>query len=326
MSTVYVGSRLASAARTELLAATSRTPPAGLAEVLEHAALDTRADLKYVLPLASLPTLLARLGRRLRVLEINGRRAFGYRSIYFDTPELLSYRQHLQGNRRRFKVRTRTYVDSADCVLEVKTQGPRSATVKHRKPHPADKPDHLSADDYRFIAEHIHPGHLETRLYPVFVTAYHRLTLVDLADGVRITCDADLTLRNAGHAVDGLRDRLLVETKSAGSNTALAHTFHEIGMRPVALSKYCLAVAMLGEDVRANPWRRTLRRHFAEANLRSPATGPAVYLTGTGQDASQRPSLLSRNGITAVGGAPGFRPAEGTAPRKFRSTTEIFGK
>jgi len=278
MSTVYVGARPASPARTRLLAATSRMPPAGLAEVLEHAALDTRTDLKYVLPLHAFPALLDRLDPGLRVLEIHGRRMFGYRSVYFDTPDLLSYHQHLQGNRRRFKVRTRTYVDSADCVLEVKVKGLRSATVKYRNPHPAEQSHHLNGNAYRFIEDHIHPRRLATLLHPVLATSYHRLTLVDLSGGIRITCDADLTLRNANRFVQGPGDHLLVETKATGSQSVLAHVFHGMGIRPAALSKYCLAVAMLADNVRANPWHRTLRRHF---------TGPAGVAHRPGQDRPQ---------------------------------------
>ena len=310
MSTIYLGGRSASPARTALLAATSRLSPTGLAEVLRHAALDTRADLKYVLPLAMLPALIARLGPGWRVLEIGGRRAFGYRSVYFDTSDLLCYYQHLQGKRHRFKVRTRTYLDSADCVLEVKARGARGATVKHRRPHPGDRSHRLSEDDYRFVEEHIRPRRLEAPLHPVFATAYHRLTLVNLSDGVRMTCDADLVVRNAGSSAEGLRDRLLVETKAASAKAALAHTFHDLGVRPVAFSKYCVAVAMLGDNVRANPWQRTLRRHFAGAEPGSPGagSGSAVYRTGAGRDAFRQPTLLSRGGITALD-EPGARPS-----------------
>ena len=262
MSTVYAGARPASPARTWLLGATYRLPPVGLDDVLAHAALDCRTDRKYIVPLDVLPALVARLGPRFRVLEIDGRRLFGYQSVYFDTPDLLCYRQHLQDNRRRFKVRTRTYVDSGDCVLEVKVQGSRSVTVKHRRPHPAGARFRLDGDAGRFVAQHTGAAHVPALLRPVLLTTYHRLTLVDLAGGVRITCDADLVCRSGDRRVEGLRDRLLVEAKSAGPQRALTHAFHDLGLRPSALSKYCIGLAMLLDDLRANPWQRTMRRHF----------------------------------------------------------------
>jgi hypothetical protein len=262
MTTVYAGSRPASLARRRLLAATCWLPPVGLPEVLEHAALETRTDIKYVAPLGLLPALVARLGPRLQVLEIHGRRMFGYQSVYFDTPDLLSYRQHVQGNRRRFKVRTRTYVDSDECMLEVKVKDGRSATIKHRTRYPVEQGYVLTGDARRFIAGHIHLPGATAFLNPVLATFYHRLTLVDLRGGVRITCDADLTCRSGDRWVEGLHDRVLIETKSTGSQSALAHAFHDMGIRPAALSKYCLAVAMLADNVRANPWHRAIRNHF----------------------------------------------------------------
>jgi hypothetical protein len=264
VSTVYVGVQPASAARTRLVGATGQLPPVSLDEVLAHAALDSRTDLKYVMPLDLFPALVARLGPRFQVLEIGGRRMFGYQSVYFDTPDLLSYRHHLQNNRRRFKVRTRTYVDSGECMLEVKVQGRRSATVKHRSPHSVDERFHLGGDACRFVATHIDVPRVTAFLRPVLVTSYHRLTLVDLSGGVRITCDVDLVCRNADRWVEGLRDRVLIETKSAGPQSVLGHAFHDLGVRSTALSKYCLGVAMLADNLRANPWRRTMRRHFAD--------------------------------------------------------------
>lgn len=282
MSTVYAGARPASPARTRLLDATFPLPPVGLDDVLAHAALDSRTDRKYVMRLDVLPALIARLGPRFRVLEIDGRRMFGYQSVYFDTPDLLSYRQHLQNNRRRFKVRTRTYVDSGDCVLEVKVQGSRSATVKHRQPHPVAERFHLGGDACRFVAAHTGDSSVPARLRPVLLTSYHRLTLVDLAGGVRITVDADLVCRSGGRWVEGLRDRLLIETKSTGPQSTLAHVFHDMGLRPTALSKYCLGLAMLADNLRANPWRRTMRRHFSY--------GPSEPAIATASDMFGAPS------------------------------------
>jgi hypothetical protein len=233
-----------------------------LAEVLAQAALDTRVECKYIVPFELLPVVLARLGGALRVLEIDNRRAFGYESVYFDTPALHSYRHHLQGNRRRFKVRTRTYLDSGDCVLEVKVKGGRSETVKHRVPYSSQRRYHLDDEGRRFVADHIHWPRAAEHLRPALVDCYHRLTLVDPSGMIRITCDTDLTCRRGAATAEGLFDRVLVEIKSSGRRSPFANLFHEAGIRPAAVSKYCLGIALLDREVRANPWHRTIRRHF----------------------------------------------------------------
>ena len=104
----------------------SSLDPIGLDELDE---LQDRVDAKYVLPVTALPALLDRLDHR--VLEIDGRRVFGYRSTYFDTPELRLFRDHVQQRRRRYKCRTREY-DTGLRMFEVKLKGPRGRTVKYR--------------------------------------------------------------------------------------------------------------------------------------------------------------------------------------------------
>jgi len=110
-------------------------PPIGLDELVSRAALLTWVDRKYLLPPAHLPALLRGLGTDVRVLEIDSRREFGYRSAYYDTPELDAYLATAYRRRRRFKVRIRSYLDTGQHFLEVKTTGERGATVKDRVPH-----------------------------------------------------------------------------------------------------------------------------------------------------------------------------------------------
>ncbi|MBT8217984.1 MAG: molecular chaperone, partial [Acidimicrobiia bacterium] len=64
-------------------------PGISLAEVTAEAALLSRKDRKYLVPLDVARGLLGQDG--LRVLEIDGRRTFHYESVYFDTPDRVSY-------------------------------------------------------------------------------------------------------------------------------------------------------------------------------------------------------------------------------------------
>ena len=64
-------------------------PAIGLERLDAGAALRDRVDVKYVIPLAAFAALADRLLATHTALEIDGRRAFAYRSTYFDTPELV---------------------------------------------------------------------------------------------------------------------------------------------------------------------------------------------------------------------------------------------
>jgi VTC domain len=125
-----------SRAAAEVANSAAALPSITLADVVEQAALQERVDCKYMVPVDRIAELIARLPRGYAVLEIDRRRGFAYQSVYFDTPDLLTYRQHLQGRRRRYKVRTRVYLDSADCLFEVKLKGPRDQTIKAQLPYP----------------------------------------------------------------------------------------------------------------------------------------------------------------------------------------------
>src|SRR5207244_5693047 len=94
-----------------------RPRPISLDDLVESADLQVRMDRKYFVPAATFRLLIGELGPEFKVLEIDGQRTFDYESVYFDTPELLTYRAHLKGRRRRFKVRTRTYLNSGLCML-----------------------------------------------------------------------------------------------------------------------------------------------------------------------------------------------------------------
>src|SRR5690606_24642812 len=144
------------AAREGLMgAALEAFAPIGLAAVVDAAALQTRVDSKYLLGPAAYERFRERPAETgdWSCLEIDRRRRFAYESVYFDTPDLLTYRQHRQGRRRRFKVRSRTYADSGECVFEIKLKGSRRNTVKRRIPYPAADAGRLTEAAADFLTE-----------------------------------------------------------------------------------------------------------------------------------------------------------------------------
>jgi hypothetical protein len=96
-------------------------------------------------------------------------------------------------------------------------------------------------------------------------TAYQRTTLVDLQRCTRLTYDVDLTCTGAGKVAAGLSRHVLVETKRHGPHGDADSALRSLGLRPIEMSKYCLAVALLHPGIRHNPWHRTLQRYFAGA-------------------------------------------------------------
>jgi hypothetical protein len=242
----------------------------GLAEVDSRAALQQRFDRKYLLSLEAFGSLMRDLGDSWSVLEIEGRRVLGYESTYFDTPLLTTYRAHLQGRRRRYKIRVRRYVDTATTMLEVKVKGPSGLTLKERIRHPAEHVRTLGPVGEEFITETLQGYYAVPApegLRPTLTTTNTRVTLVSLGEPTRLTIDADLICDAATGVTACLRPgRVLVESKAGRSGSEVDQVLRRLGERPTNVSKYCVGVALTHPELPSNPWHRVLRRHFTTAS------------------------------------------------------------
>lgn len=235
--------------------------PIGLAEMESLAALTERRDRKYLVDGGDLSDVIGDIGTSFRALEIDGDRCFRYESVYFDTPELVSYLMTARGRPRRFKVRTRSYLDSFATNLEIKERQRDGLTVKRRWPHRFEDRDRLTSGSKALLAATSVDG-LVDRLGRTLTVNYTRSTLVDTRSWSRVTFDTGLTaLRpdGRGSVADGF---VLVETKSVGHPTVFDHVLWSRHYRPTSISKYGTLMAALDPSLPANKWNRTLRQHF----------------------------------------------------------------
>jgi hypothetical protein len=234
----------------------ARLRPIGLDELDRSVPLRVREDHKYLVPVTALDELFDALTATHHALEIDGRRAFAYDTVYFDTPELAAVRAHVQGRRQRFKCRSRLYVDTQTCAFELKLKGRRGETVKHRLPYDPSRHGTLTAEARAFATEHV-------RRMPdvraVLRTTYTRITLTGPED--RVTVDLDLSYGDAR-----LREGwAIVETKSAGGVSLADRELRRVGGSPLSLSKYLLGMGLTRMPTPPNDTRRIARRYFAHA-------------------------------------------------------------
>lgn len=246
--------------------------PIGLEELTERAGLLTRIDRKYLVPYDDLDHVLDVLPGTTRVLQIGDRRRFGYRSVYFDTPDLLSYRLTALRRRRRFKIRTRSYLDSGLHLLEVKTRGPRGVTVKQRVPYAGDGEQLLRQDKAEAYAALRHTNAMAPdspeELQPTAITDYQRATLFLPRSRSRVTIDTELTwtlpdgtrkLRLDGYAV--------VETKCSGAAAEMDRALWHHQLRPCSISKFGTGLAALRPELPAHRWHPVMTRHLQQKEL-----------------------------------------------------------
>ena len=272
-----------------------------LAELNDAAGLLTRVDRKYLVPLERAQELVGGLSSEARVLEIDGRRRFSYASTYFDTPGLEAFMLTARKRRRRFKVRTRTYLDSGLCFLEVKTRGARGTTVKRRMGYHPDDASHLTGSGRAFVAACLASAgvtgpaaarDVAAALRPVLATTYERTTLHLPRAEARATIDTALTWQRltpggrarttaVAGAPQALRPAYLtaaiddgepvavagvavVETKNPATPSPADRALWDAGHRPARISKYATGMALLHPELPANRWYRTLTHELAD--------------------------------------------------------------
>jgi hypothetical protein len=246
-------------------AALSALEPATLDEIDRRSALRHRVDTKYVVLRARLPELIAQVDGY-DVLEIDGRRVFGYENVYFDTPDLRCFHDHVEGVRPRFKARTRYYRDTSTCFFEVKLKSGDDTTKRQRD---CDITDHgvLTESARAFLRDALTdligeepPEDLAATLS----TSFRRATLSAREGGERATIDLEVVLRAMDDRSVTLRDDYaLMETKSERGEGQLDAALIAAGREPASISKYRLGVGLLLADDPESAHNQALRSCFS---------------------------------------------------------------
>jgi hypothetical protein len=250
----------------ELERALAELEPISLEQLDEQAKLRRRVDAKYVVPAEVAASAVRGLERSYRALEIDGRRRFTYESVYFDTPNLRCFRDHVEGVRPRFKVRSRVYRETGACFFEIKVKQADDETVKRQCDY--DHRDHgtITPEARAFVDEALQELAGEAApadLAPTLITTYGRLTLVAREGGERATLDVAVGLRSMDGRDVELRDGVVVaETKTGDGESRLDDVLRSAGCQPVSVSKYRLGVGLLLADDPESASSETLRRCF----------------------------------------------------------------
>ena len=228
----------------------------GLDEMAGVTLLD-RTETKFVFHERQLDRLLLALTPTYRVLEISDSRLNHYRTLYFDTPDFVLFRRHQAGGRNRYKVRSRSYLDSGLSFLEIKHKVKRNRTIK-RRVATAEMAEGLSAEFSDFLDAFL-PGEIE-RLEPKLWNEYTRVTLVSVDRPERVTLDLFLQFRGCGETFI-LPGVAIAEVKrEKGHNESeFVHLMKGERIRPTGFSKYCIGVSMLYPAIKHNHFNPKLQ-------------------------------------------------------------------
>lgn len=240
-----------------------RSPGISL-EQLQPLALLDRMDTKYVLHHDQLCEALDRVIHEYDVLEINHVRPGRYITTYFDTSGFGMYFAHHNGERARYKLRCRSYLDSRMVFVEVKMKNNKNRMVKFRRQ--IDKHVHsFDCIDPAWLPPNF-PYHFAD-VQPVVWNRFRRMTLANFEKGERITVDVDIYFGcgDREFSYEGLAVVEVKQPKFSLTKSPLAMQLHRMHLNPCSISKFCIAASAYYSDFKINhfkPLLLYLDRHF----------------------------------------------------------------
>lgn len=231
-------------------------------EEMDGIKLMNRIDTKYLTDGRTLSGLLEQAAAEgYRVLSAGGNRISGYNSVYYDTPSLRTYYDHRNKKLVRQKVRTRTYLESGQAFLEIKRKNNKGRTKKKRMEIPPSEMMDFSADAAATNYLSKHSCFTADELSPVLATKFCRITLVNPALTERLTIDTALQFENyrTGRSAD-LGDAVIIELKQDGrAASPMKGILLQARVKPVRVSKYCVAVTLTDPSVHAGRFKIKVR-------------------------------------------------------------------
>ena len=218
-----------------------------------------RRDSKYSIAVEDLESLLLALQTSHYVLSIENKNVQTYQNTYYDTPDFQMYLKHHNKNAHRYKIRTREYLESQNCFLEIKQRSNKGVHLKKRIAIP-----HCSINNNLECQEWINSNSpfIWDDLTPIIGNHFQRITLVDKNFTERLTIDLNIQSWNMHKSSEIIEwtPIAIVELKrkmSTSSNTL--KILRDLRFKPQQWSKYAIAISCLfPEIIKTNRFKRTL--------------------------------------------------------------------
>lgn len=226
--------------------------PISLSE-MESVKLLNRIDTKFIVNSARLPHLLMELRNDYSALEIDGARNSHYKTLYFDTRDLALYTEHHNGKLNRYKIRLRRYEESNLNFFEIKFKSNKNRTIKERITRKNFEED-IHGKSLKFLNEKAQTI-ANKEIIPAIYVFYSRITLVGKTDNERLTIDTALSFSH-GEKCKSFPRLCIIELKQDQSKCSSAMALlQKEHIHSFSVSKYCLGIASLYENVKKNNFK-----------------------------------------------------------------------
>lgn len=231
---------------------------------LNSIGLMKRYDTKFIFNRNMLPFVIDHLHRDYAILEMENKCAFDYRTLYYDTEDMLFYRLHHDQRVNRYKVRCRNYVDTEKCYVEVKYKNNKKKTIKNRlllnDKFISPELSNASRDFARNCFSNGYRNAVDA-IKPVLWVAYRRMTFANPSNHERITIDVDLRFNGNRHDIR-LDYLVIAELKKACSSqkSEFLRLLKNLNILPTKFSKYCMGIVLTENGIKSNRFKKKLRQ------------------------------------------------------------------
>ena len=227
-------------------------------EELDNVKLLDRQDTKFVFNQIHLPLILDKIKPFYRILEINNERVFTYDNTYFDTDDFLFYNQHHNGNKKRFKIRSRKYSSSNQSFFEIKIKNNKDRTVKKRLPIDGIN-KYLGEQEKDLVSEII--GLPPNQITPKLNVQFSRITLTDNSFNERLTIDTNISAKNgSGSKIFNQLVISEIKQKKYNPKSDFIQILRNLKIPEMRFSKYCMGMLHVNKRIKYNRFKPKLLR------------------------------------------------------------------
>lgn len=226
-------------------------------EEMSSIRLMNRTDTKFVTNKEHLVLLLEKAQGKYYAQYHNGSKIADYMTTYWDTDAHRFFMDHHNGRSPRQKVRVRTYMDSDDTYLEIKTKNNHGRTKKKRVQVPGQQITGEGGNE-EFLRERVHLGMAD--IHPTVRNRFHRITLVNFAKTERLTIDYDVRFHNMETNVNAhVGPLVIIELKRDGNVfSPVLGILRQLRIKPSGFSKYCIGSVMTNKGLKQNLFKQKL--------------------------------------------------------------------
>ncbi len=226
-------------------------------EEMKDIRLMNRTDTKFVTNKETLVRLLQLAQGKYYAQFHNDSKIANYMTTYWDTDDYRFYMEHHNQRAPRQKVRVRTYMDSHDTFLEVKTKNNHGRTKKKRVAVPDQQITGENGNE-EFLQEKVHLGLAD--IHPTVRNQFHRITLVNYGKTERLTIDFDVHFHNMETGKEAnVGPLVIIELKRDGNvYSPVLDIIRQLRIKPSGFSKYCIGSIMTNHDLKQNLFKQKL--------------------------------------------------------------------